>query len=286
MSLERLLIAFLLFAQDTTPTRPLFPALPEGNNGIAAKYLGDVGIDRDPSVVLFDDFEGSAVRFDNNWGGIVLTPKTENVHGGKQAMECAIGYPRKDKGDRLGVNHHFKEGYDTRSCGTTRSSGRTPTCGTAEPRRRRDRRGRSRPARRASPAFPRTDAASMEPARHLALRGEGRLAGHLATYTYHRSSVTSGANISSRRGRIAPYGDESRTSGRSSRRGRTSSPTATGWICYELMVKANTPGQARRPHRVLGRWPAHRRLHEPAAARRGHAEVQPRLARSLIPRTT
>ena len=117
MGLERSLIAFLLLgatlaAQDTT-TRPLFPPLPEGNNGIAAKYLGDVGIDRDPSVVLADDFENPAFKFDNNWGGIVLTPKPENVHGGKQAMECAIGYPRKTKETGLGVNHHFKEGYDT-----------------------------------------------------------------------------------------------------------------------------------------------------------------------------
>src|SRR5262245_62664242 len=112
MSLERVVLALLLFtpalsAQDTT-SRPLFAPLPEGNNGIASKYVGDVGLDRDPAVVLFDDFEGSAVRFDNNFGGTVLTPRSENVHAGKQALELSVPYPRTTKETGEGVNHHFK----------------------------------------------------------------------------------------------------------------------------------------------------------------------------------
>ena len=117
MGLERGLAVLLLcgvaISQDTTTSRPMFPPLPEGNNGLAAKYLGDVGLDRDPSVVLFDDFEGSAVRFDNNFGGTVLTPRTENVHAGKQALELTLPYPRTTKETGMGINHHFKEGYDT-----------------------------------------------------------------------------------------------------------------------------------------------------------------------------
>src|SRR5215831_16024169 len=118
MGLERVLLVLLLCgsvlpAQETTATKPTFAPLPEGNNGIASKYLGDAGIERDPSVVLADDFEGSAVRFDNNFGGTVLTTKSENVHGGKQALELTLPYPRRTKETGMGINHHFKEGYDT-----------------------------------------------------------------------------------------------------------------------------------------------------------------------------
>ena len=32
------------------------PAMPEGNAGISAKYVGDRGIESDPNVVFFEDF--------------------------------------------------------------------------------------------------------------------------------------------------------------------------------------------------------------------------------------
>src|SRR5689334_22449805 len=90
-----LLAALPLGAQDTAPMT--FAPLPEGNNGIAAKYLNDAGIENDPSVLFFDDFELPAVRFTNNWGGTLLTQQPQNVRGGKQALECALPYPRATK---------------------------------------------------------------------------------------------------------------------------------------------------------------------------------------------
>jgi len=245
MSLERVLIAVLLLAQDTTTTsRPLFPALPEGNNGIAAKYLGDVGIDRDPSVVLFDDFEGSAVRFDNNWGGIVLTSKPENVHGGKQAMECAIGHPRSAKETGLGVNHHFKEGYDTLHLRYYAKFGRTTELwhggthdgggiGAVAP---------GQPD--ASPGIP-ADGRSKYGTLLDTWRSEEKVAspGHLATYTYHPEQRHQWGEHFFPTGRQAPYGYNPNYFGPQFTPRPDIIPDRDRWICYELMVKANTPGK-------------------------------------------
>src|SRR5262245_15954982 len=106
-----LLGAWPLGAQDTTPVS--FAPLPEGNNGIAAKYLNDAGIENDPSVLFYDDFEQPAVRFTNNWGGTVLTQQPQNVRGGKQALECALPYPRPNKETGKGVSVRYKDGWDT-----------------------------------------------------------------------------------------------------------------------------------------------------------------------------
>jgi hypothetical protein len=72
--------------------------LPEGNNGIAAKYPGDVGIANDPNVIFADDFESYlqaadiAKRWDNmyqnQYVGIATT--AANVYAGKQALEFTL----------------------------------------------------------------------------------------------------------------------------------------------------------------------------------------------------
>ena len=248
MGLERVVIALLLFtpallAQDTT-TRPIFAPLPEGNNGIAARYLGDVGIDQDPAVVLFDNFEGSVVKFDNNWGGIVLTPKPENVHGGKQAMECAIGYPRSAKETGLGVNHHFKEGYDTLHLRYYAKFGKTTELwhggthdvggiGAVAP---------GQPD--ASPGIP-ADGRSKYGVLLDTWRSEDKFAspGHLATYTYHPEQRHQWGEHFYPSGRISPYGANSSYFGPQFTPHPDLIPDRDRWYCYELMVKANTPGK-------------------------------------------
>ena len=46
-----------------TPT----PAIPEGNAGIAAKYPGDVGIEKDQDVVFVESFEVSVDESCRHW---------------------------------------------------------------------------------------------------------------------------------------------------------------------------------------------------------------------------
>jgi hypothetical protein len=73
--------------------------LPEGD-GLAAKYPGDVGLDRNPAVVFTDDFEDLADAFietspheqagrkwDAAWGVLRVTREPEHVHSGRQALE-------------------------------------------------------------------------------------------------------------------------------------------------------------------------------------------------------
>ena len=51
-----------LAAAAAPPPAPL----PEGNTGIASKYIGDFGIDKDPAVIFHDDFEsGNLHKWDD-----------------------------------------------------------------------------------------------------------------------------------------------------------------------------------------------------------------------------
>jgi MYXO-CTERM domain-containing protein len=74
------------------------PPLPEGDQGIAAGYPGDEGIDGDPAVVFFDDFEGYAVaddlwdRYDNVYqlDQIRFATEPTNRYAGDQALEFTV----------------------------------------------------------------------------------------------------------------------------------------------------------------------------------------------------
>jgi len=63
--------------------------LPEGNAGLAAKYPGDRGIDRDPAVVFHEDFEAGSLA--------ALKPKWSDI-GGKGTLKIAAGTPDGSSG--------------------------------------------------------------------------------------------------------------------------------------------------------------------------------------------
>lgn len=72
--------------------------LPEGDNGIAAKHPGDVGIAGDSDVIFADDFESYAKasdigkRWDNMYQNqyVGITTTAANVYAGKQALEFTL----------------------------------------------------------------------------------------------------------------------------------------------------------------------------------------------------
>jgi hypothetical protein len=72
--------------------------LPEGDEGIAAGYPGDAGIDGDPAVIFFDDFEGYTAaddlwnRYDNVYqlDQIRFATEPENHYAGDQAIEFTV----------------------------------------------------------------------------------------------------------------------------------------------------------------------------------------------------
>jgi hypothetical protein len=73
-------------------------ALPEGNDGIAAKHPGDVGIGSDPGVIFADDFEGytQSSQLNDRWDAVyqnqyvMITREAANVNSGSQAVEFML----------------------------------------------------------------------------------------------------------------------------------------------------------------------------------------------------
>ena len=68
------------------------PEISEGNTGLAAKYPGDVGIEKDPDVVFVEDFEGSVDEICSHWedarGKDIMSGSTEVPpgSGAKQSL--------------------------------------------------------------------------------------------------------------------------------------------------------------------------------------------------------
>lgn len=229
-------------AQDST--RTAMSPLPEGNSGIAARYVGDAGIERDPSVVFFDDFEEGATRFGNNWGGIVLTPQPENVHAGKKALECTLPYPRANKETGKGVNQHFKEGFDTLHFRYYAKFGKTTELyhgGTHD--------GGAILARApgvpdAKPGIP-ADGRNEYTVLLDTWRPDDKVAspGTIAIYCYHPEQRHQWGEHFFPSGRMLPYGGSPAYFGPQFVPRADLVPERDRWICYEFMVRANTPGK-------------------------------------------
>jgi hypothetical protein len=229
-------------AQDT---RSALPSLPEGPSGIASRYPADAGIERDPAVVFFDDFEGP-LRFDNNWGGIGLNPAPENVHGGKHALDVTLPYPRPAKEFGKGVTFHLKEPVDTLHLryyakygkttelfhGATHNGGgigaTAPGVPDAQPGVPAD--GRNKFGFLLDTYRPVDDLKTPSP-------------GPLAIYIYHPEQRHQWGEHFYPTGRVAPPGAGPTYFGPRFVPRPDLIPDRDRWICYEVMVKSNTPGQ-------------------------------------------
>ena len=89
--------------------------LPEGNTGIASKYLGNVGIDKDPAVILHDDFSSKSLHKWERGGNLPATcisfvEYPESVHPGEKALLFTV--PKTDDENQVSVDKHFKPGLD------------------------------------------------------------------------------------------------------------------------------------------------------------------------------
>jgi len=99
--------------------------LPEGP-GIAAMHPGDREIERHPAVVFADGFEttesgrlpggyrkGDEKKWDTSGGDCVITDRPENVHGSGKALEMTIVRPGTGLPAGAGVAKYFEDGCDT-----------------------------------------------------------------------------------------------------------------------------------------------------------------------------
>ncbi len=80
-----------------------------GQASIAAKYPGDVGIEKDPEVLFAENFEtGDLKKWDQVRGGVALTE--EKPHGGHQCVRMTMERGRNTGGDTI---KWFLPGADT-----------------------------------------------------------------------------------------------------------------------------------------------------------------------------
>ncbi len=69
------------------------PAIAEGNAGIAAKYPGDLGIEKDPDVVFTESFEGTVEEISARWeqaAGQPIMSKSPDVPPGSGRKESLL----------------------------------------------------------------------------------------------------------------------------------------------------------------------------------------------------
>ena len=101
-------------AEETPAPPSTLPALPEGNTGIAAKYPGDRGIEKDPAVVFADDFEQGLDKWNASYGNREITHEPADVHSGKAAVKMTFEWPRPERSPtNAGLMNHFDKGFDT-----------------------------------------------------------------------------------------------------------------------------------------------------------------------------
>ncbi len=94
-------------ASDAPPPAPYEvkdSQLPQGNNGIAARYTGDAAIEKDPAVVFQDDFEsGNLSKWTPGWRFDRARITQEVAHGGTRAMQWAVTLSKGDDGGNMGA---------------------------------------------------------------------------------------------------------------------------------------------------------------------------------------
>ena len=76
-------------AAEPRPT----PALSEGSTGLAAKYPGDLGIEKDPDVVFVEKFDGTVDEVCSHWdqaAGREIMSKSDEVPPGSGLKQSLL----------------------------------------------------------------------------------------------------------------------------------------------------------------------------------------------------
>lgn len=101
---------------------PSLPATREAATqpaGIASRYPGDAGIEKDPAVLLHEDFEPPQIDL-KKWtqatlkaGSLSLVTDPNNVHGGRQALQVTATLGKNTGGHLF---KRFEKGYERMHC--------------------------------------------------------------------------------------------------------------------------------------------------------------------------
>ena len=250
LALLALIWAGTVGAQEAA-SAPLAP-LPEGDSGIAAKYPGDIGIEKDAAVVFADGFEdySKAAGLRKKWDNVFqehcirFAEEAENVHGGKKSLEFtvpqqdaelsnAVVKNLKDERDVLFLRYYskFEKGFD--QLGSSHNGSTISAHYSSN--------GRATPGIRA-------DGRNKFLAAFECWRGEAKekSPGELNIYCYHPEQRDRYGDHFTPAGKVTPYSPQL---GNKNNFGKEFVPRPEvipeldRWYCYEFMVKANTVGQ-------------------------------------------
>jgi hypothetical protein len=232
-------------------------ALPEGNNGIAARHRGDVGIEGDPAVLFADDFESytKSSELDQKWTyfyqtqDVSITTTAANVYAGRQAVEFTIPQQTAELSD--GLDKDISPEQDVlflRYYGKIMAP--FDVVGSSH-----NGAGMSAhyfgPNNQATPGVP-ANGTNKFLANLENWRGDTATAspGLLNMYVYHPEQRSNYGDHFFPDGKVMPNTSLADDFGPSFVARANLIPELDRWYCYELMVKANTPGQ--RDGRIAG----------------------------------
>lgn len=225
-------------------------ALPEGDTGLGAKYPGDVGIGSDPAVLFADDFEAATVpvdlrdKWDVVWDETRLRIATEadNVNGGSKAVE--MPFPKTSGSVGNGLMKHllaeqdilflrfyqkFEAGFDVTGAGSFHNTGSISAHYHVN--------GQS------TPGVPADGKNKFLVSYEATVYSNGPPPGHLIAYVYHPEQRDDYGDIFYPTGEVSPNTSLPGNFGPDFVKRPNVAPALDEWQCYELMVKANTPGQ-------------------------------------------
>ena len=223
--------------------------LPQGDNGIAAAYPDDIGIEADPAVIFADDFEdyASVSELDERWDAVYQTQQiriaTEaaQVYSGSQALE--FGVPQQD--DELSnatdkVVSPERDLLFLRYC--SRFEAPFDVVGSSH-------NGSSISAHyfidgQATPGVP-ADGTNKFLVNLEHWRGEVATAspGPLNVYVYHPEQRSQWGDHFFPSGTVLPNSSLPHAFGPDFVSRPDLTPELERWYCYEFMLKANTPGE-------------------------------------------
>lgn len=217
--------------------------LPEGDRGISSRYPGDVGIGSDPAVIFADDFESyaSSAGLTTKWtqaypaSNIRIASELGNFFSGKKALEFTV--PRQSAESSgtvikrvspdqdvlfLRFYSKFDKGFNVVGSSHNGASISSNYCCPGE----------------------RADGYNKFLVNYEAARYETATAipGKLAAYVYHPEQRDLWGDYFFPTGVVSPFTALPFDFGPEFVSRPDITPELGRWYCYEVMVKANTPG--------------------------------------------
>jgi hypothetical protein len=218
--------------------------LPSGNNGIAARYPLDAGIGSDPSVIFTDDFEtyASAAGVTSKWNeayhsaNIRIATEAGNVLGGTKSLELTVPQTTSEVSNTLakvvspGRDALFLRYY-------ARYDAQFNVVGSSH-------NGSTMSAQYCCPGV-RADGFNKFLVSYEAWRDSSAPPnpGRLNAYVYHPDQRDIWGDHFFPTGTVLPFSSTPFDFGPEFVARPDVTPQLGRWYCYEMMVRANTPGQ-------------------------------------------